>query len=331
MSSQTITCVRPQTTVTLLRGITSSVPTVLNFYLTLERMVARGDQETWEVVHDFGARNNINIPQQQEVLFSSVYGEISYKVEYESLYRWNVLVYAVSFPNTTRENFYSYFTCSETAENGGSSTTLCDSACSILPNQCEYDWLDQTIEEYFCTAGFPVTIYLVTKFSPIYVFGEDPTKKYGASFVTKAIWEPSPENKTMGKWEKSSEEPLKLYLSVSLVKKQIKNVLIDAGVFNPDTANYPDSEVTKIEAWRRELQEQDIIRTDFNNIHYDIQSVKKEPEFMHFLSKNVYQITATPRQVSNEDLGDMQPVTDAEEIRQQHDKELEIESEKILF
>lgn len=202
---------------------------------------------------------------------------------------------------------------------------------TIMPNDCDSAWLEQMIDEYFCIRGFPVTIYLVTKFSPIYVFGEDPSKSYGASFTTKAIWEVSPENKNYGKFEKTSEEPLQLFLSISLVKKQIKQALLDVGIFSPLTANLPDTEVTKEEAWRRELQEQDILKTDFNNIHYELDSVKKEPEFVYWLNKYVYWVTGRPRLVAGEDLGNMQPVTDSEIIRQEHDMEIQIEAEKILF
>jgi hypothetical protein len=330
MSEKTITCVQPKTTVTLLRGITSSIDTVLTFHITLERRIAINNIETWEIVHDFGIQESVSVPGRQEFLFSTVYGPIEYYVEVEAMYRWNVLVYAVPFPETTRENFYSYFNCEATATSGGE-TTICDDTCNFLPNQCDSDWMQQTLEEYFCLRGFPVTIYLVTKFSPIYVFGEDPSKKYGASFTTKAIWDISPENLTLGKWEKTSNEPVQLYLNISMVKKQIKNALLDVGVFSPFTANYPDSEVSKEESWRRELQEQDMLRTDYNNIHYEIDSVKREPEYVYWLNKYVYWVTARPRLVAGEDLGSMQPVTDAEEIRQEHDMEIRVESEKILF
>ena len=69
----------------------------------------------------------------------------------------------------------------------------------------------------------------------------------------------------------------------------------------------------------------------YNNIHYEIDGVKEEPEFQHHLYKYVYEVHARPRLVSGEELGNMQPVTDADEIRNDHETELQIEADKILF
>lgn len=231
-------------------------------------------------------------------------------------------------------DYNSYFQSVFGTQSGTS--TINNEVCKclsspILPNDCDTQWLESSIDEYICLAGFPVTIYLVTQYSPIYVFGEDTNKSYGAYFTTKAIWDVSPENKIYGKFDRVSEEPIVLYLSRNMVKTQIKQSLIDFNIFTQEQLELPEDEISKAERWRRELQEGDMIRTDFNNIHYEIDGIKTEPEFVYWLNKFVYQVHARPRLVAGENLGDMQPVTDAEEIRQQNDMEIEIESNKILF
>jgi len=49
------------------------------------------------------------------------------------------------------------------------------------------------------------------------------------------------------------------------------------------------------------------------------------------LWKYVYEVHARPRLVSGEELGEMQEVTRADEIRQEHEEDIEIEANKILF
>jgi hypothetical protein len=120
-------------------------------------------------------------------------------------------------------------------------------------------------------------------------------------------------------------------LSRNIVRSSIKQALINNNFYSEGVLNSPEEEIEKEIRWRKELQEGDVIRTDFNNIHYEIDGIKTEPEFTFWLNKFIYQVHARPRLVAGEDLGDMQDVTDAETIRQQNDMEISIESEKILF
>jgi len=92
-----------------------------------------------------------------------------------------------------------------------------------------------------------------------------------------------------------------------------------------------EASLTKAERNRLDLQEGDIIRLHFNNVHYEIDGIKEEPEFQHHLYKYVYEVHARPRLVSAEELGDMQGVTDADAIREQHEHEIETEADVILF
>jgi len=106
--------------------------------------------------------------------------------------------------------------------------------------------------------------------------------------------------------------------------------LINSGLLEDDTLI--DEEVmTKFERNRLDLQEGDIIRLHFNNIHYEIDGIKLEPEFQHHLWKYVYEVHARPRLVSAEELGEMQGVTDADAIREQHEYEIQVEADKIVF
>lgn len=328
-----VTVINPNQIVVLLNGVYVNIDTIMRFTVTIQKM-RDGNPDIWDTVYNFGSVENILVPANVTKTFTSAYGyELTYKVPAEGVYRWDVLAEAMDRqPEVAHEHFYSYFTSTFNYFINDTAIGDCDPDCgSLTGDACDMRWIDDELRQYFCLRGFPVTVYLITKYSPVYVFGEDPVKSFGASFVTRAIWEPSAENKKYGKWEKISEEPLQLYFHKSTVRKQIREVLLAAGIFSESTIALPDPQVTKEERWRRELQAGDILRTNFNNIHYEINGVKQEPDFMYFLNKYVYQAFATPRFVSNEDLGDMQGVTDAEEIRQQHDTEIAVEAEKILF
>lgn len=328
-----VTVVNPNQIVVLLNGVFVNVQSILSFSVTVEKM-RDGNPQLWDTVYDFGTISNVTVLPNVTTTFTEAYGyELAYKVPVEGIYRWNAWVAAEDRqPDISNEHFYSYFTSTFSyyiTDMGADGSDCCGE--SLNGSACDMAWIDEELRQYFCLRGFPVTIYLITKYNPIYVFGEDPVKSFGASFITKAIWEPSSENKVYGKWEKTSDEPLQLHLHKSTVRKQIREVLLAAGIFSESTIALPDAQVTKDERWRRELQEGDVLRTNFNNIHYEIDAVKQEPDFMYFLNKYVYQITSRPRLVSGENLGDMQPVTDSEIIRQAHDAEISVESEKILY
>lgn len=191
---------------------------------------------------------------------------------------------------------------------------------------------DDVYNEYIQLYGHRFDVYLCSKFQPEYVFGEDPLKKYLAQpFVAKGIFEVTPETLTIGSWEKNTEqEELIVYFAKTTIRESIRRSLISSGLLEDDTL-LDESVMTKFDRNRLDLQEGDIIRLRFNNIHYEIDGIKLEPEFQHHLFKYVYEVHARPRLVSGEELGDMQPVTDADKIREQHEYEIDTEADVILF
>ena len=187
--------------------------------------------------------------------------------------------------------------------------------------------------EYIGIYGHRLDIYLCSTYDPIPVFGEDPRKRYEIDpFVAKGIWDVTPEVLNMGQFDKNTDqESIVIWLHKTTVKESIRSALLDAGMISEDDTIPDDSGLSKYERHRRELQEGDILRLHFNNIHDEIDGVKEEPEFQHHLYKYVYEVHAKPRLVSGEELGEMQPVTDADDIREDRANELQIEADKILF
>ncbi len=198
---------------------------------------------------------------------------------------------------------------------------------------CEADAQDDIYGEYIGIYGGLIDIYLCSDYDPIPVFGEDPVKKYEIEpFQVKGMWDLTPEVLKMGRFGKNTEDEVIIaWIHKSTIKNSIENALGEAGLI-PDEDTIPDDTgMTKYDRHRRELQEGDIFKLHFNNIHYEIDSVKQEPEYQHHFGKYVYEITARPRLLSAEEIGTMQPIVDAEEIRVQNSTELQIEANKILF
>ena len=191
-------------------------------------------------------------------------------------------------------------------------------------SECESNLADETFGEIIAIQGFPIDVYICTHFNPMNIFGEDPLKKYLAdSFVAKAIWEVTPETLTIGAFEKQAEsEEVILYMHKTTIRASIRNVLIDAGLLEDDTIT-DEAVMTKFNRNRLDLQEQDIVRLYFNNIHYEIDGIKEEPEYQPHLRKYVYEVHARPRLMSSEEIGDMQAITDADAIRIQHNLEIQ--------
>jgi len=187
--------------------------------------------------------------------------------------------------------------------------------------------------EYLQIYGHAFDVYLCSTYDPIPVFGEDPVKRYTYEpFLANGIWDVTPEVLNMGQFGKNTDqESVVIWFHKGTVKESIKATLIEEGVIDADDTIEDESGFSKYDRHRRELQEGDIIRMRFNNIHYEIDGVKEEPEFQHHLWKYVYEAHARPRLVSAEELGVMQPVTEADEIRVEHETELQIEADKILF
>jgi hypothetical protein len=197
---------------------------------------------------------------------------------------------------------------------------------------CETDYIDSIIGEYIAIYGFRVEVYLCTKFSPQNIFGEDPIKEYLASpFTVKAVWEPTSETLTFGEFDKTAnDETIVLYMHKTTTKAVIREVLIEAGLIE-DGSISSDELLTKFERNRLDLQEQDMFKLEFNNIHYEIDKIREEPEYQPYLRKYVYEIHARPRLVAGEVLGSMQPVTDADSIREQHEAEIDEEVDELLL
>lgn len=198
---------------------------------------------------------------------------------------------------------------------------------------CEAQLQDDLYAEYISIYGGIIDIYLCSDYEPIPVFGEDPVKKYEIPAIpAKGMWDLTPEVLNMGQFGKNTDqEVIVIWMHKNTVKETIKNALLDAGMISEEDTIPDETGMSKYDRHRRELQEGDILRIRFNNIHYEIDGVKEEPEFQHHFYKYVYEVHARPRLVSGEDLGEMQPVTDSDAIRNDHETELQTEADKILF
>jgi len=198
---------------------------------------------------------------------------------------------------------------------------------------CEAEMQNDVYGEIIALYGGQIDLYLCSTYNPIPIFGEDPVKKYLIDAIpSKGLWDPTSEILNFGQFAKNTDqESIIIWFHKDTVKESIKSALIDAGEIDADDTIPDESGLSKYDRHRRELQEGDILRLHFNNIHYEIDGVKEEPEFQHHLYKYIYEVHARPRLVSAEELGEMQPVTDADEIRQEHETEIDTEANKILF
>ena len=197
----------------------------------------------------------------------------------------------------------------------------------------EADLQDDNYGEYIQIYGHHFDVYLMTQYNPNRIFGEDPLKKYEAdSFIAYGIFDVTPESLQIGNWEKLAEqEEIVVYLHKTTVRESIKSTLLSGGFITDVDTLDDEADMTILERHRRELQEGDIIRLYFNNIFYEIDGIKEEEEFQHHLKKYVYRVHARPRLIAGEDLGSMQGVTNADEIREQHEYEITTEANKIIF
>jgi len=192
----------------------------------------------------------------------------------------------------------------------------------------EAELQDCNYGEFIQIYGHRCDIYLCSQYNPSPVFGEDPVKEYKyAPFLANGIWDLTTETLNMGQFGKNTDqESVIIYFHKNTVKTSIRKILNDEGFLGED-----EEPTSKYDRHRLELQEGDIFRMYFNNIFYEIDGIKEEPEYQHHLWKYVYEVHARPRLISAEDLGDMQPVTDSDEIRNEHEEDLQIEADKILF
>ena len=187
---------------------------------------------------------------------------------------------------------------------------------------------DDNYGEYIQIYGKHFDVYLCTTYNPKPVFGEDPIKSYGIEpFVAYGMFDETAETMIFGSWDKNTEqEEITIFFHKTTVKNSIKKVLVDNGIID-DEEEYSDPLIRH----RLELQEGDMLRLEFNNIFYEIDGIKQEPEFQHHLAKYIYRVHARPRLVAAEDLGVMQDVTNHEQITQNNFDELKTESDKIVY
>ena len=209
----------------------------------------------------------------------------------------------------------------------------------------EQNNIDDQYGEYLATYGRPVDIYIVVDNKPSPVFGEDPNKVYADEALVAFAWfEPTAEVQSFGQHGVNSQnEVIKLVLHRTTVREGIRRVLVNEGVADPSIldggpndfdAEFGDGDnaLTNKERLRRDLVEGDIIRLRYNNIHYEVDDVALEPEYQPLLGKYVYQVTARPRMLSAEDIGDaMQPITHEEEVTVKNNVEIDTEANKIIF
>lgn len=208
-----------------------------------------------------------------------------------------------------------------------------DCPAYVNPSDCEIDFQDSIYEEYILSFGFSVDLYLVTKYTEEPIFGEDALAGFGLPPIrTKAIYEPSSETLSYGAFEKSTEnEYLILYLHKNSVRLSIRCALLDAGLISDHSTIDNPADKTKLERHRLDLQPKDVLVTLSNGIHYTIDGIKEAPEYVHMHHKYVYELHLRPRLVSAETLGHLQDVTDEEEIREQHNLEIQNSADTILF
>lgn len=198
---------------------------------------------------------------------------------------------------------------------------------------CEAALIDDYYAESIAIFGSNIEIYLCTQYDPQNVFGEDPLKGYLATpFEAKGVFEPTGETLTFGSFEKETDQDeIIIYFHQKTIRASIRQALIDMGWLEEDQLTTPDS-LNKIARNRLDLQEGDIVRLHFNNIHYEIDGIAKaEPAMQPHLYKYIYEAHCRPRLVAGEDLGLMQPVTDNDKIIQDHITEIQTEEEELIF
>jgi len=207
---------------------------------------------------------------------------------------------------------------------------------------CEYNvqsdpqeqiMLECQTKDYIDLYGHTCDLYIMTKYDPENVWGEDPLKEYALPAIPiKCIWDQPPETQSFGSHGKiSDEDEIIMYAHISTSRELIKDQLVENGYIVDDSTIFSLEDRTKQERHRIDIQEGDIIRTIYNNIHYEISGIKTAPSYQHLNYKFFYEIHARPRLVSSEGLGYIQPVTDNDEIINKHEEEIDTESNKILF
>lgn len=198
-------------------------------------------------------------------------------------------------------------------------------------SECERNQFDDYIGEYIAMSSHTVMVYLMTKYDPKPIFGEDEVKSYEIPpFPMKLQFEVTEEDKNIGAFEKDgSIELLFGYAHITTVKASIRSALIDAGLLEDDTL-IDESTMSKEQLHRLELQEGDIIKVPFSNIIYEIDSLKTN-EHNHLWSRFTYTITGRPRLATSADMGVVPEVEDADDIQEQHAEDITNEADVILF
>jgi len=193
--------------------------------------------------------------------------------------------------------------------------------------------IDDMLFEYFGIHGNKTDIYLVTKYNPNPFFGEDPNQAWELPPIqAKGIFTPTNETMTYGEFGRNTQsEELLIEFHKSTIKNAIKEQLLEYGLIEDLDSLDDDLSRDKFERHRLNLQEGDVIRMYYNNIHYIIDGIKEEPDYQPLLKKFIYSCTCRPILVSGENIGSIQPTTKQDAIVEENNLEVDTEANKIIF
>ena len=203
-----------------------------------------------------------------------------------------------------------------------------------LEGSNEFLIYDQNIEEYIGIYGNMCDLYLLTKYNPCPVLGEDPTKGWELPPIKiKGVFEATRETMKYGQFGRNTEDELiEITLHIGRTKKEIKKQLAEYDIIELDSSGEVDEEgLTRLGRQRLELQEGDIIRLYYNNIFYQIDGIKTEPEGIHLMRKLLYTCHCRPILVTNETLGYIQDTEAQENIIAENHINIDNAAERLIF
>ena len=193
---------------------------------------------------------------------------------------------------------------------------------------------DQNLEEYIGIYGNRCDIYLMTKYNPCPVFGEDPLKGWELPPIkVKGMFDPTRETMKYGTFGRNTEDEfVEITFHIGRTNREIARQLAEFGIIDLDSGGGVDEEgLTRLGRQRLELQEGDVVRMYHNNIHYIIDGIKREPESMHLLRKYIYICHCRPIIVSGETLGSIQNTEIQDNIIEQNSLNIDNEAERLIF
>ena len=193
---------------------------------------------------------------------------------------------------------------------------------------------DDHIEQYVGLYGNMTDVYIVSSYNPCPVFGEDPSKGWELPPLrAKAIFDPTRETMKYGTYGRNTEdEMIELHFHIGQVKREIEKQLLEYGIIEADDSGIIDYDgLNQYQRHRLELQEGDVIRLYYNNLHYIIDGIKREPEYMHLMRKYVYTCTCRPILVTGEKLGHIQDTEIQENIIERNSAEIDNAVDRLIF